>query len=180
MAFSMLMDSFLVNLLTQIATDYSLDIEEMKERYITNPQVVVAPVVEKEKKAPVKAKEKKAPVPAPANGEMSLSKMKKQDFIDECEAKGLSSKGTVAELKARVQKSRLGGAPPAAAPPAEAQEDTVPVPPKKKKSSPKKKKEKEPEEEIPVTPNEDDTTEADAEEIRRQLQSILDDDSDEE
>ena len=133
--FAAIGDKFICSILKQVAADYSLDYKELKRRY-TGPTSLeeyepsaksqrdmeefdletetVKPVKPKEKPVkPVKPKEKPVkPKKVKKSSDepvvpMALSKMKKQDLIDELDSLGIDSDGlTVVKLKEKVKEAR--------------------------------------------------------------------------
>ena len=144
--FAAIGDRFIAKILRQVASDYSLDFEEMKSRYcgkssfetmvptkqvqvdLEEPDVPEVPEVPVSKKKPSKPKPKE-PKEDTSKKPMALSKMKKPDLVAECEERGLDSEGTVAQLKERLKEARESDTPAA---PKEKK-------PAKKKASTKKK-----------------------------------------
>lgn len=133
--FSVFSDKFVCVILKQVAADYSLDYKELKMRY-TGPKSMESyePTREMEEfdletetvkpVKPVKPKKVKAKEPKEKTTEkpkktkevektvsngvpMALSKMKKQDLIDELDSLGIDSAGlTVVKLKEKVKEAR--------------------------------------------------------------------------
>jgi len=117
--FAAIGDRFIAKILKQVAHDYKLDFEDMKSRYLSEPKTPEAPKAPKVIEAPgapLKAERpKKVSEPKKASDEnkpMAISKMKKPDLIAECNARGLDSEGTVAQLKERVKEARAAPPPP--------------------------------------------------------------------
>ena len=130
--FAAIGDKFICSILKQVAADYSLDYKELKRRY-TGPTsleeyepsakaqkdleefdletVTVKPVKPKKvTEKPVKPK-KVTEKPKKTNEApvvpLALSKMKKQDLIDELDSLGIDSTGlTVVKLKEKVKEAR--------------------------------------------------------------------------
>ena len=142
--------------LKQVAHDYNLEYQALKDKYFTDcdTECITAPSPPKavKKKAAPKSKPKAPEVEAdqpPAQIQVSgargaarpeaaskpaLSKMKKDELVKECEEFGVSSEGTVPQLRERLKGARAGTLAPEA-PPAPKKKAV-----KKKKGSDKKEK----------------------------------------
>jgi len=128
--------------LKQVAHDYGLEYQALKDKYFTDgvTECITAPSPPKAvKKAAPKSKPKVPEVDPPAQiqaaSKPALSKMKKDELVKECEEFGVSSEGTVPQLRERLKGARAGTLAPAPpAPPAPKKKAT-----KKKKGSDKKK-----------------------------------------
>jgi hypothetical protein len=122
--------------LKQVAHDYDLEYQDLKDKYLT--EGVTEGVAPSPPKA-VKKTKPKAKTEAPAQiqaaaAKPALSKMKKDDLVKECDEFGISSEGTVPQLRERLKGARAGTLAPAPeAPPA----------PKKKAAKKKKSDKKE-------------------------------------
>ncbi len=113
--------------LKQVAHDYDLEYQVLKDKYLTEG-VEIAPsppkAVKPKSKPKAKASESKAEAPAQiqaAGTKPALSKMKKDDLVKECEEFGISTEGTVPQLRERLKGARAGTlapAPEVAPPPA--------------------------------------------------------------
>ena len=117
--------------LKQVAHDYSLDYQVLKNKYLTEgvtEGVAPSPPKASKPKSKAKAAESKAPAQIQA-AKPALSKMKKDDLVKECEEFGISTEGTVPQLRERLKGARAGTLPEAA-----------PAPPAPKKKAAKKKK----------------------------------------
>jgi len=120
--------------LKQVAHDYSLDYQDLKDKYLT--EGVTEGVAPSPPKAVKKTKAKAADAPAQIQAaKPALSKMKKDDLVKECEEFGISSEGTVPQLRERLKGARAGTLPEAAPAPAAPKKKAV----KKKKSDKKEK-----------------------------------------
>jgi len=87
---------FLEHILKLVSCDYKIDLNDMKKRYSSNDIILHKQVVEEES---LYKKTTESVVP--------LSKMKKSDLIKECTSLGMSTSGSVVELKNRIKKKRV-------------------------------------------------------------------------
>ena len=130
--FTTMFESMMIKMMKKIARDYDIDLEEMKQRYLTAPgEEVEAPVVKKKKGVRTKASvlaEAEGNVLPETEKAIPLSKMKKADLIKRCNELSLDESGTVAELKARI-KEFLANGPPFPEP----EKEPEPEEPKKRK-----------------------------------------------
>lgn len=144
--------------LKQVAHDYDLSYKELKVAYMESdvnirdnlpePEPEAEPTPEptpkpkpkaKAKKSvlkapgpkPVKAPEPVKAAPAQAASKTPLSKMKKDECISECRRLGLSTEGTVPQLRERIKNGLKGGPPPT---------ESAPVATESKKGGGSKKK----------------------------------------
>lgn len=101
---------FLEYLLKQVSCDYKIDFNDMKKRYMTQPPVedndvlfrnILQRHVVEETVVPLSKMKKTVEFVVP------LSKMKKSDLVKECTSLGMSTSGSVVELKNRIKKKRV-------------------------------------------------------------------------
>jgi len=125
--------------LKQVAHDYDLEYQDLKDKYLTEGVEMDGTEVAPSPPKAVKKTKPKAKAPAQiqaAPAKPALSKMKKDDLVKECEEFGISSEGTVPQLRERLKGARAGTLAPAPeAPPPAPKKKAV----KKKKSDKKEK-----------------------------------------